>query len=60
MQFDPDKRMYQIFASEVQRYDTKDVLQSSDQAEPPRPYLVTSPMNEIVQFIMTAKSSSTE
>ena len=60
MQFDPDKRMYQIFASEVQRYDTKDVLQSSDQAEPPRPYLVTSPMNEIVQFIMTVKSSSTE
>ena len=60
MQFDPDKRMYQIFASEVQRYDTKDVLQSSDQTEPPRPYLVTSPINEIVQFIMTAKSSSTE
>ena len=23
MQFDPDKRMYQIFASEVQRYDTR-------------------------------------
>ena len=30
MQFDPAKRTYQIFASEVQRYDTKDVLQSSD------------------------------
>ena len=25
MQFDPAKRTYQIFASEVQRYDTKDV-----------------------------------
>ena len=60
MQFDPAKRTYQIFASEVQRYDTKDVLQSSDQAEPARPYLVTSPMNEIVQFVMTANASGSE
>ena len=60
MQFDPSKRTYQIFASEVQRYDTKAVLQSSDQAEPVRPYLATSPMNEIVQFIMTAPSSESE
>ena len=60
MQFDPAKRTYQIFASEVQRYDTKDVLQSSDQAEPARPYLATSPMNEIVQFVMTANASGSE
>ena len=53
MQFDPAKRTYQIF-------DTKDVLQSSDQAEPARPYLVTSPMNEIVQFVMTANASGSE
>ena len=61
MRFDPDKRTYQIFHSEVQRYDTKDVLQSSDTGEAPRAYASSSPMNEIVQFIIsTASSSSNE
>lgn len=58
MRFDPDKRTYQIFHSEVQRYDTKDVLQTSDTVEAPRFYAASSPMNEIVQFIISKAASS--
>lgn len=58
MRFDPDKKTYQIFHSEVQRYDTKDVLQSSDTVEAPHAYAPSSPMNEIVQFIISTASSS--
>ena len=58
MRFDPDNKTYQIFHSEVQRYDTKDVLQSSDTVEAPHAYAPSSPMNEIVQFIISTASSS--
>lgn len=60
MRFDPDKRTYQIFHSEVQRYDTKDVLQTNDTVEAPRFYAVSSPMNEIVQFIISKASSESD
>ena len=55
MKFDPAKSTYRIMASEVQAYDTKETLEKSAAVELPRRYGPTSPMKEIVEFIMQAR-----
>jgi len=51
VQFDREKGTYQIFASMVQIYDTKDVIDSRTESGPPLPYSYNSPMREIVDYI---------
>ena len=55
MQFNPAKSTYRIMASEVQTYDTKETLEKSAAVELPRRYGPSSPMKEIVDFIMQAR-----
>jgi hypothetical protein len=52
MQFEPAKMTYQIFASEVQAYDTKESIESHSTGGLPRPYTSTSMLKEIVDFIL--------
>ena len=51
MQFNKSKGFYQILASKVQKYDTKEVVETRDNPTPPLPYSETSPMHTIVDFI---------
>lgn len=51
MQFNPTLATYQILASKIQQYDTKEILGSDDNPTPPFPYSPTSPMHEIVDYI---------
>jgi len=51
MQFDRGLRTYQIGASRVIKYDTKEEIDSKDAVQQPRQYSPTSPMNEIVEYI---------
>lgn len=51
MRFDRTHETYEIFQSEVQAYDTKEVLERNDLGRPPRHYGLNSPMNSIVAYI---------
>ena len=51
MQFNKSKGTYQIMASKVQAYDTKEIVETRDVPNPALPYSETSPMHTIVDFI---------
>lgn len=51
MRFDPTLSTYQILASKIQQYDTREVLQTSDTALPVMNYTSESPMKQMVDFI---------
>ena len=51
--FDQKNHTYQILSSEVQKYDTGEVTERQTIPMPPRPFGINSPMNEILQFIIT-------
>lgn len=51
MQFNKATSTYQILASKVQKYDTKEVVEIRDVPNPALPYTVGSPMHTIVEFI---------
>ena len=51
VRFDRNKETYEIFRSEVQAYDTREVLEKSSLGRVPRHYGLSSPMNSIVNFI---------
>ncbi|MBE6086221.1 MAG: hypothetical protein E7203_12375 [Selenomonas ruminantium] len=51
MQFNRDKRVYHILASKVQAYDTKQTLEESGDQHLDLPFVETSPMQTVVDFI---------
>ena len=51
MRFNRQVCTYQILSTQVCVYDTKEVLRTSQAAEAPRPYSITSPMQSIEDFI---------
>ncbi len=51
MRFDSKKETYEIFNSEVQAYDTREVLERSDLWRAPRHYGISSPLHSIVSYI---------
>ena len=51
MQFNRDKRVYHILASKVQAYDTKQTLEESGDQHLDLPFMETSPMQTVVDFI---------
>ena len=51
LQFDRQQRTYRIYASQVLKYDTKEILNSADTGDDPKTYSVTSPMNTIVEYL---------
>ena len=50
MQFNKAKSTYQILTSKVQKYDTKEIMETRDLPNPALPYTVSSPMHTIVEF----------
>lgn len=51
MQFDRSKHTYRIYASQIIRYDTKEILESKDTGDEPRYYGTNSPINNIVDYL---------
>ncbi|WP_143188077.1 hypothetical protein [Selenomonas ruminantium] len=51
MQFNKEKMVYRIISSKVQAYDTKEVLEKSDAVSQELPFVETSPMQEVVDYI---------
>jgi hypothetical protein len=51
MRFDRGHETYEILSSEVQAYDTKEVLEKNNFGRMPRHYGISSPMNSIVNYI---------
>ena len=61
MRFDRVKSTYRIFSTEVEAYDTKEVLRTIPGGDAPQSYTAASPMRSIVDFIeefLTAKNHS--
>lgn len=56
MRFNRRQETYEIYSSEVQAYDTKEVLEKSNLGRLPRHYGFSSPMNGIVNFIYEWKA----
>ena len=52
VRFNHRDHTYQIVASETIEYDTKNVLESSDNPRAPRAYAPNSEMAELINFIM--------
>ena len=53
MQFNRLKHTYRIYASQVIKYDTKEILESKDTGEAPRFYGPASPFNAVVDYLFT-------
>lgn len=51
MQFNKEKKVYRILSSQVQAYDTKEFLEQTEEKSPELPFVETSPMQTIVDFI---------
>ncbi len=51
VQFNLEKRTYTIYASEVQSYDKRQVLEATVDTQPERPYSYDSPMHAITEYI---------
>lgn len=51
MQFNKEKMVYRILSSQVQAYDTKDILEQTEEKSPELPFVETSPMQSVVDFI---------
>ena len=51
VQFDRVKRTYQIYASQVIKYDNHEILENKNTGEPPKFYSAHSPMNTIVDYL---------
>ncbi len=51
MQFNKEKRVYRILSSKVQAYDTKELLEETEEASPELAFVETSPMQTVVDFI---------
>lgn len=51
MQFNKEKMVYRILSSKVQAYDTKEILEETEENSPELPFVETSPMQTVVDFI---------
>ena len=51
MQFNKDKMLYKILSSKVQAYDSKGFLEQSSEVTPELPFVASSPMQTVVDFI---------
>ena len=51
MQFNKDKMLYKILSSKVQAYDSKEFLEQSSEVTPELPFVASSPMQTVVDFI---------
>ena len=51
MQFNREKLVYRILSSKVQVYDTKEVVEENNIPTPEFPFVETSPMQTVVNFI---------
>ena len=51
MQFNKEKMVYRIMSSSVQAYDTKAILEHNEEVSPELPFVASSPMQTVVDFI---------
>ena len=51
MQFNKDKMRYRILSSKVQIYDSKQFVEQTDEASPELPFVASSPMQTVLDFI---------
>lgn len=51
MQFNKEKMVYRILSSKVQAYDTKEFLEQTEEKTPELPFVASSPMQTVVDFI---------
>jgi hypothetical protein len=51
MQFNKEKMVYRIMSSSVQAYDTKAILEHTEEVSPELPFVASSPMQTVVDFI---------
>lgn len=51
MQFNREKLVYRILSSKVQVYDTKEIVEENNIPTPEFPFVETSPMQTVVNFI---------
>lgn len=56
MRFDRTKETYEIFSSEVQVYDTREVLERNTKGRKPAHYGISSPLHSIVAYIYEWKA----
>ena len=51
MQFNKEKMLYRILSSKVQIYDSKQFVEQTDEVSPELPFVASSPMQTVVDFI---------
>lgn len=51
MQFNKDKMVYRILSSKVQIYDSKQFVEQTDEVSPELPFVASSPMQTVLDFI---------
>jgi len=51
MQFNKEKMVYRIISATVQAYDTKATLERTEEVSPELPFVASSPMQTVVDFI---------
>ena len=51
MQFNNDKMRYRILSSKVQIYDSKQFVEQTDEVSPELPFVASSPMQTVLDFI---------
>ena len=51
MQFNKDKMRYRILSSKVQIYDSKQFVEQTDEVSPELPFVASSPMQTVLDFI---------
>jgi hypothetical protein len=51
MQFNKEKMVYRILSSKVQVYDSKQFVEQTEEATPELPFVASSPMQTVVDFI---------
>lgn len=51
MQFNKEKMVYRILSSKVQIYDSKQFVEQTDEVSPELPFVASSPMQTVVDFI---------
>ena len=51
MQFNKDKMRYRILSSKVQIYDSKQFVEQTDEVSPELPFMASSPMQTVLDFI---------
>ena len=51
MQFNKDKMRYRILSSKVQIYDSKQFVEQTDEVSPELPFVASSPMQTLLDFI---------